>query len=662
MSIQTDTVPAAGASPDMRTMIAAHDWHGTALGPREAWPAALRSAVSMILASKFPMYIVWGPSGVGLYNDAFIPVLGGKHPAALGMPIAELWSEIWDQIGPLVGAAYNNQTSYFEDLPVLMDRHGYFEQTYFTFSYSGIEGDEGKVEGMFCVCLETTAAYNAGQQRISENEKFQRMFAQAPGFMAVLRGPAHVFEMANDAYLSVIGWRDIIGKPVAEALPEVMTQGFGQLLDEVFATRVPFVGEALRYDAARVPGGPLEETYVSFVYQPIVDEEQHAVGIFVQGHDVTARCLAERGLLKADAEKDRFIATLAHELRNPLSPIRNAVALMDRSSDQQVHAKARQVIHRQVDHLSRLVDDLLDVARISQGKLALHMQDVELHAVLNAAMEAAAPAIAARGQALELSTPAHEVWTSGDAVRLAQALGNLLHNASKFSPQGGRIALHMEAAEPGWVRIAVSDNGIGISPASMPTIFDMFQQGDYAPDRLHEGLGIGLSLVATLMRLHGGAVDAASGGTGEGSTFTLRLPVLDAARGAAPVPLATAMQPGQPRPAVLLVDDNAESIDMMRALLTTVGYTVHTADNGHDVLALARMHKPQAILLDIGMPGMDGYTVARMLRALPEFRSTRLIAHTGFGAPADRERSASAGFDFHLVKPASLEDLERVLK
>ena len=378
--------------------------------------------------------------------------------------------------------------------------------------------------------------------------------------------------------------------------------------------------------------------------------------------DITHRKEMEDLLHAADENKNDFLATLAHELRNPLSPIRNAVALMTQvdPSQTEVHRKAREVIIRQVGHLTHLVDDLLDVARISEGKLTLRLEELDLHTVLEPALETARPLLDAREHRLEVDVPPQAIWLNGDPVRLAQAVGNLLHNAAKFTNRGGLVRLEVSLTEQRTVRIAVHDNGIGITEYNLPRIFNMFAQGASAHDRAHDGLGIGLSLVSTLTRMHGGSVWAESAGIGQGSAFIIELPLL----AAAPQPLVDKVSVATPVAAkkLLLVDDNVDSAEVMGELLGFMGHEIFIAHEAEQALLLAREHHPDAIILDIGLPNVDGHMLARLLRAEPAFATTRLIAHTGFGSDRDRQNTADAGFDYHLVKPATLDDLERALK
>ena len=384
--------------------------------------------------------------------------------------------------------------------------------------------------------------------------------------------------------------------------------------------------------------------------------------------DITARKEMEGLLRTADSNKNQFLATLAHELRNPLSPIRNAAALLGASGDgaAERQARARDVITRQVDHLAHLVDDLLDVARISEGKVVLRNEEVKLKDVIGQAIETAAPLIAARAHSLEVRQPDDDIWVMGDPVRLAQSVGNLLHNAAKFTPSGGAIVLGVELHGPTAgrrVRISVRDNGIGIDEINLPRIFGMFAQAAVPPDRAPEGLGIGLSLVSHLAELHGGRLEADSPGVGQGSTFTIDLPLLRVAAGAAGVAeQATPAGNESDGMRVLLVDDNVDAMEMMGFLLAEMGYQPYTTADAGEIEALALRHKPQVIVLDIGLPGVDGYQVARRIKANAQLAHIRLVAHTGYGSPEDRRRAQEAGFDAHLVKPAELSDLEAALR
>jgi CheY-like chemotaxis protein len=390
----------------------------------------------------------------------------------------------------------------------------------------------------------------------------------------------------------------------------------------------------------------------------VLDAEGRVTGIFAQGHDVTEQVQATLGLKAADQRKDEFLATLAHELRNPLAPIGQAAQLAGMAqASQEQRAWALQLIQRQARHMALLIDDLLDVARISQGKLALRLQVVDLRAVVNGALETARPALDSRGHALHLTLPEVPMTVQADPVRLAQVLSNLLTNAAKYTDRGGRIELRVEQ-RPGEVLLRVKDNGIGLSEQDRARVFGMFAQVHSAIDRAEGGLGIGLALSRGLMGLHGGRIEVHSEGPGRGSEFIAILPVQTAAD--MPIPareITGAKAPRQPV-SIVLADDNRDALDTLAMLLQAYGHEVHTATDGEQVLAAIRRVHPQVAVLDIGMPRMNGYEVARELRR--EGRAgLRLIALTGWGQAQDQERAREAGFDHHCTKPV---DLERLLE
>jgi len=434
-------------------------------------------------------------------------------------------------------------------------------------------------------------------------------------------------------------------------------------------TRWQRLAEEPHYDDEfRIHGADGQLRWVRDRLFPVRNARGEVYRVARMSSDITARKEMEALLRTADSNKNQFLATLAHELRNPLSPIRNAAALLGASGEgaAERQARARDVITRQVDHLAHLVDDLLDVARISEGKIVLRNEEVDLKGVIAQAIETAGPLIAAREHSLDVRQPLEDLWVAGDPVRLAQSVGNLLHNAAKFTPVGGAItlAVDVKGEDAGRrVRISVHDNGIGIDADNLPRIFGMFAQAAVPPDRAPEGLGIGLSLVSHLAELHGGRLEATSPGIGQGSTFTIELPLLRAASGApAAAPQEAEDGPESVGMCVLLVDDNVDAMEMMGFLLAEMGYQpVTTADAG-EIEALALRHKPQVIVLDIGLPGVDGYQVARRLKGNPDLAHIRLVAHTGYGSPEDRRRAQEAGFDAHLVKPAELSDLEAALR
>jgi signal transduction histidine kinase len=366
---------------------------------------------------------------------------------------------------------------------------------------------------------------------------------------------------------------------------------------------------------------------------------------------------------EADRQKNEFLSMLAHELRNPLAPIRNAVHVLRLQAEGKPELDwARDVIDRQVKHLVRLVDDLLDVSRITRGKVRLQLEPLSLAAVVAEAVEASNPEIQAREHRLEVALPPGPVWVQGDATRLAQVVTNLLNNAAKYTDPGGRIGLTVGQEESTAV-VRVRDNGVGIPGEMLSTVFNLFTQADRSLDRSQGGLGIGLTLVKRLVEMHGGSVEARSAGTGQGSEFVVRLPALaggEVRAGAAAGGNAPELS-GAPC-GVLLVDDNVDAAESLAILLRLGGCAVRVAHDGPSALAAARACPPEFVVLDIGLPGMDGYEVARRLRAEPATRDAVLVALTGYGRDEDQTRSREAGFDHHFIKPVDFAELQKVFE
>jgi two-component system CheB/CheR fusion protein len=385
------------------------------------------------------------------------------------------------------------------------------------------------------------------------------------------------------------------------------------------------------------------------------------------GTDVTTRKQLEEKLrdhagrlAEADQRKDEFLAMLAHELRNPLAPVLHALELLRLAGGDPADVeRARAVLDRQIRHLVRLVEDLLDISRITWGKIALRTERVELVRIVASAEEIARPQLEMRRHRLTIALPPEPVWLDADATRLAEVLANLLDNAAKYTPEGGSVWLTAERALT-QVVIRVRDTGSGMSPQVLARAFDLFAQGEPTLDRPHGGLGIGLTLVRRLVELHGGRVAAASDGPGLGTEVTLWLPVAAEPAASRPEPLPAAAPRGEPR-RLLVVDDNLDAAESLALLLAAQGHEVRRAHSGPEALAVARDFVPEVILLDIGLPGMDGYEVARSVRGDRALRHCQVIAVTGYGRDEDRRRSREAGFDHHLVKPVTLAALKAVL-
>ncbi len=364
------------------------------------------------------------------------------------------------------------------------------------------------------------------------------------------------------------------------------------------------------------------------------------------------------GLHEADQRKTEFLATLAHELRNPLAPLGTALALLARKQPQGAEAqKYYELMGRQVDHMVHLVNDLMEVSRITRGKIDLHTGTVALGAVVHDAIELSRPLVEGAGHQLAVELPAEDLVIRGDSVRLTQVFSNLLNNAAKYTPAGGQVALRARR-EGTQAVVEVSDSGAGLAPHMLLSIFDMFVQVSGTSKAAQGGLGIGLTLVKSLVELHGGSVAADSAGLGRGARFTVRLPLAESTAAAAPGHAAPAGgEPAAIAKTILVVDDNRDAADILEELLSSLGADTRVAYDGEEALRLAQRQRPDVAILDIGMPAMDGCELARQLRAGPDGGSMVLIALTGWGQQGDRDRIAAAGFDHHLLKPLDLAQL-----
>jgi PAS domain S-box-containing protein len=444
----------------------------------------------------------------------------------------------------------------------------------------------------------------------------------------------------------------IVGRPLAELRGEDSMREIRPYIDRALA------GEQVRYERIAEFKG-FGRRWVSATFTPTLDAAGEVNGWVTVSFDIHERKLMEEALRDADRKKDEFLATLAHELRNPLAPIGNAVALLQRKNmaDPEL-AWSREVISRQVAQMSRLIDDLLDIARIASGKLLVRREPVSLERAIDMALEISRPNITAAGHNLSVVMPPEPVILEADPMRLAQMFSNLLNNAARYSEPHGDITLSAEV-EGRQVVVRVEDKGIGFPPEVASQIFEAFSQFTRTNERGHGGLGIGLSLVKGIAALHGGSVEARSAGPGKGSEFIVRLPMARDKQEAGP---------SQKRPAtpaaeglkVLVADDNRDAADSLQRILKLYGYEVRVAYDGAAALALEEGFAPAVAVLDIGMPGMNGYQVARALRARYGER-IKLIALTGWGQEGDRRRALEAGFDYHLTKPVDPAVLNELL-
>ena len=552
----------------MRALCRALDWSTTALGPVATWSLSLRTIVQVILDSPTPMFLWWGPELTQIYNDAYRPSLGasGRHPQALGMRGRECWTDIWEAIGPQIEQVMTGgPPTWHEDQYLPIERNGRLEDVWWTYSYSAVRDDDGSIGGTLVVCQETTPRVRAEQERARllhaldlERMRLATVFQQAPAFLAVLRGEHHVFELANDSYYQLVGHRQLIGRPIAEALPEVRDQGFFALLDQVLVTGKTFVGHEVSVLLARSAGGAPEERFVDFVYQALVEADGTRSGIAAHGYDVTEQVSARREVerllheseraradaeharaaaVQADLAKSQFLANMSHELRTPLNAIQGYAQLIDLGIHGPVTDAQRETLSR-IDraqrHLLGLVNDVLNFTRMGAGRVEYDVQVVDVADVIADVLPLVEPQLAQKQIDLEvrLSTPGMAdaeppVRVLADYEKLGQIFLNLLSNAIKFTPAGGHIVVSFTTREDGSAPsdvayFQVTDTGIGVPRDRIDAIFEPFVQvrTDYA--RGTGGTGLGLAISRDLARGMGGDLRVRSV-EGKGSTFTVAL-------------------------------------------------------------------------------------------------------------------------------------------
>lgn len=502
---------------------------------------------------------------------------------------------------------------------------------------------------------ERTAELEEARQEAEQAQDLLRVtMDNAPALMSYLDKDCK-YRRVNRNYERWFGHSDeqVHGRHMREVLGEAAWQAIEPYVQRVLA------GEQVDFEL-QIPYAEVGPRWISATYSPDFGAEGQVRGFVVHVLDISERKQAEDELKQIDLRKDEFLAMLAHELRNPLAPISNAVQIMKLPSlDKSRLDWCRDVIGRQVEHMVRLVDDLLDVSRINQGKIELKKERLEVSAIVQRAVETCQPLIDARRHEFSVYLPSEPLVIEGDLVRLSQVLSNLLNNAAKYTDEGGCIRLTTESVGNN-VFIRVRDNGRGIEPAALPGLFQLFYQVDRTIDRAEGGLGIGLSLVRSLMTMHGGEVWVQSEGRGKGSEFAIRLPrLIPAETPAAGMPAFPELHRGGLR--ILVVDDNHDVAESLALLLEIDGHYVRIAHDAEDAQTLAQTERPDVIVMDIGLPGMDGYSVARALRQNQGLEKTLLIALTGYGRPEDKEKSRAAGFDKHLVKPTDIGTLRKLL-
>ncbi|MCC2972903.1 PAS domain-containing protein [Massilia sp. IC2-476] len=533
-----------------------------------------------------------------------------------------------------------------------------------TSSVNALRGPDGEFQGLVAIVVDTTESRRAAEKLRASEERYRTLFESVDQGFCIFemifdeqeRPVDYRFLEMNKMFETHTGLRDAVGKTAKELIPNLDGYWFDTY------GRVAQTGEPVRFENEAPSMGRWFDVYATRLGGP----DSRRVALLFS--DITARKQSEATLVKlakdlaeADQRKTEFLATLAHELRNPLAPIRSGLSVMRLKGDNAASvARVREMMERQVSHMVHLIDDLLDIARISGGKLELKKERADLRGVLSSAVETSLPLIETGRHELSVDMPETEVPAEVDVTRIAQVVANLLNNAAKYTPAGGRVELSLRIEEQQAV-IKVTDNGIGIPEEELLSVFEMFSQVGHHLERAQGGLGIGLSLVRRLVDMHGGTVSAASGGAGAGSVFTVRLPLATSAGDAQPQASADAAGSALEGTRILVVDDNVDAATTLAMILEACGYTTQVAHDGMQALAAARDFRPQVAFLDIGMPGMDGYDTARAMRRLDGLEEMTLVALTGWGAESDRRKSNEAGFNHHLTKPVQLDVVQELL-
>ncbi|MCS0611178.1 ATP-binding protein [Massilia kyonggiensis] len=649
------------AGGDIAALIRTRDWRGTPLGPVSGWPERLRGLVDVLLENPVPTALLWGPDGILLYNDGYAVVCGKRHPAVLGGTLHDAWPEAWDFNGRMLANCLAGNHETHKNVSFLLERDGGPRESWFDLYYGPVRGAGGAVVAVLATVIEITDQVEAEQARAVQRRQLDRATSRYQALTAATSDV--IYSMSADwSEMRPVDGRGFIkdlSAPVRTWLQDYVPPDeqprVRAAFEKAIATRSVYELEqrVLRVD------GSIGWTLSRAV--PIVGEDGEVEEWFGVASDITERKMAEEKLKESDRRKDEFLAMLAHELRNPLAPIGTAAALLQtgRLDADRVRATS-QIIGRQVGHMTELIDDLLDVSRVTRGLITLERTALDVKDIVRDAVEQVAPLVAARGHTLALDLAPGATFVLGDRKRLVQVVSNILNNAAKYTREGGTIRV-TATADDAHVTVSVADDGVGMTPEFAAHAFELFAQAERTSDRSTGGLGLGLALVKSLVELHGGTVSCASPGPGRGSTFRVSLPRL-AGEAAAPsdpqaVPAAEALRARR----ILVVDDNTDAADMLSMLLEAAGHRVSVEHEPQRALERARAERPQVCLIDIGLPDMDGNMLAQRLRADPATAGALLVATTGYGQASDRRRSLAAGFDHHLVKPLDLQELYAIL-
>jgi PAS domain S-box-containing protein len=615
-----------------------------------------------ILDNQFAYVVLLDTHGVILEaNQAAFDLSGYRREDVINHYFYDLpcWSydeTVQAQLKAAMDAASQGQTVRYDVAVKIGD-----DLVVVDFQISPVRNQEGSIVGLLPMAVDISSRIKAEETLKKSRAQLKTFVSQAP--IAIAMFDRHM------NYLKTSGrWLHEFGRGYANLKGRNHYQVYPDLSEKwKLVHQQCLSGALLKNDEDLWVQTDGSQCWLRWAVMPWIDENDTIGGLIMSAEDITEHKqneahLAEQAwqLQETDRRKDEFLAMLAHELRNPLAPISNAVEILKRTDLEPAQvARCTDIINRQVKHLARLVDDLLDVSRINRGLVELKKEPLEIRDFILPAVETCQPLIDTRRHTFSLALPPEPVWVEGDQIRLAQVVSNLINNAAKYTEEGGHIGLSVEASGSE-VCIHVSDNGSGIDPADLSHLFDLFYQADRNIDRAQGGLGIGLSLVHNLVALHSGNIQAFSAGRGQGSEFVVRLPRLILSPSTSPMTAAPAA-PSSNKHRILVVDDNRDVTESLALLLESEGHQVLTAYDGISALETAQIERPDIILLDIGLPGMDGYSVAQALRQNHELERTMLIALTGYGQPDDRKKSSASGFDEHLVKPIDIEKLRKLL-
>ena len=593
---------------------------------------------------------------VTLMNGVAEALTGWSQADAIGRPVTEVLHIVNEKTrlpveNPAIRALREQTAVDLANHTVLISRDG--SERLIDDSAAPIRGDAGLAIGAVMVFRDVTE-----RKRAEQAQARLAAIVESSDDAIVSKTLNGIIQSWNRGAERLFGYTaaEAIGRPITMIIPPERIDEEHEILARIInGERVDhFETVRVAKDGRRID--------ISLTISPVRDSTGEIVGASKIARDISDRKRAEQQLREADRRKDEFIALLAHELRNPLAPLRNGLQVMRlAASDANAVSQARSMMERQLGHMVRLIDDLLDVSRIGQHKMELRRSRVLLSDVVSSAVETARPLVEAAGHELTVSLPRQPIHLDADLTRLAQVFSNLLTNSAKYTESGGHIWLSAER-KGDEAMIYVRDNGIGIPAESLPRIFDMFSQVDRGMERSAGGLGIGLALVKGLVEMHDGTVTAASDGLGKGTTFTVRLPALDErTHPLAAAPLDPKPGAAGPRRRILVVDDNRDSANSMAMMLKLLGNEVATAYDGFEAMEVGKEFQPRIILMDVGMPRLNGYEATRQIREKPWGKSAIIIALTGWGQQGDRALSKAAGCDGHLVKPVNLPDLEKLL-